>query len=483
MSFCKVSHEYVANNSTNIENAFFSEFMPSANENCVKVYLYGLYKCNDTTSANTLEDFSKKLNISKEDIISSFMFWEEVGLVSIVSKEPFEIRYLPVKNGSIKLKKFNVNKYTKFNILAQEILNGRVITPTEFQEYYLLMESMHIEKDALIMIIKFCADKKGNNVNYPYILQVAKNWSYEGVKTPIDVEERLLSMQNSEGMVLDILKALGLKRSAVTDEEFQLFLRWTKEMKLPHDNILMVAQKCKNKAGGFNRLNVMLEKVYNLNLNSVKEINDYFKNEEEFYNLAKEICRTLGVRYDNYETVVENYIINWIGLGFDTDTLNQIAVYCFKTTIRTLQGMDEKVSYLFKQGLVTSSSIDNFIADTIKEDEKIKEILEKIGINRRVVASDRMLYQTWTNTWKHSQELMDYVAMLSVGKQMPLSYFNKILSIYYINKITTVEEAKASNISVTNKKSVAEAKKPIRREYTASQLNSLFDSVYEVEVS
>lgn len=458
--------------------------MPMANENCVKVYLYGLYYCGVEGGDATIEHFSNKLNLSVEDVISSFMFWEDLGLVSLVSKDPMQVRYMPVSHGSTRLKKFNVNKYRKFNITAQEILNGRVLSPTEYQEYYWFMESRHVERDAFLMIIKYCANQKGNDVNYPYILKVASNWAHEGVKTCKDVEEKLLFMQNNQGEILDIIKALGLRRSHATDEEYKLYFEWTKEMNFSLDIIMAVAAKNKNKRGGFNRVNAVLEKCYSLGLNSRTEIIDHLNNEEEHFALAKDIARTIGVRYENYESVVDNYIINWVALGFDAVTLKQIAVYCFKTSIRTLEGMHERVNSLFKAGLVTEQSIKNHISQTNKTDASIKAILSKLGIERMVVSSDRMLYQTWTNTWQHSAQLIDYAITLSVGKEMPLAYLNKILSTYFFEKITTVDAAKKLTSSFGGKKSktVTSAKKPEQRSYSASQLNSLFDDITEVEV-
>ena len=175
MTFCKFSTEYTSNSFVQIENSFLSEFMPNAPENCVKVYLFGLYKCNNPLALdNNIESFSQILNLSQEDIVSCFLYWQELGLVQLLGTTPLEVRYLPVKHGSVKLKKFNKDKYKAFNMKAQELI-ARMITPLEYQEYYYLIESMHIEPDALLMIIDYCVKQKGDTVGYSYILTVAKN--------------------------------------------------------------------------------------------------------------------------------------------------------------------------------------------------------------------------------------------------------------------------------------------------------------------
>ena len=73
MNFCKFSNQFVIDSATNIDNSFFNDYLPFAPDACVKVFLYGLYKCSHATSSdNSLESFSKVLNLSVEDIESSF---------------------------------------------------------------------------------------------------------------------------------------------------------------------------------------------------------------------------------------------------------------------------------------------------------------------------------------------------------------------------------------------------------------------------
>ena len=42
MAFCEFSSEVVSSNAITVDNIFITEFLPSAPEKCVKVYLYGL---------------------------------------------------------------------------------------------------------------------------------------------------------------------------------------------------------------------------------------------------------------------------------------------------------------------------------------------------------------------------------------------------------------------------------------------------------
>ena len=125
MSFCKPSSELILKNETTVENAFIVDFLPNLNPTACKVYLYGLYLCQNGID-NTLESFERIFNLSEEDVISIFKSLEELKLVECLDLVPMEVRYLPIKNTSIRLKNFNKDKYKKFNETAQAIISKRI---------------------------------------------------------------------------------------------------------------------------------------------------------------------------------------------------------------------------------------------------------------------------------------------------------------------------------------------------------------------
>lgn len=483
MAFCNFSSEWTQSNTTTIDNVFFSEFLPNAPENCVKVYLLGLYKCNNPLALdNNIESFSRILNLSEEDIVSCFLYWQELGLVTLVKVTPLEVRYLPLKNGSARLKKFNTDKYKAFNIKAQEI-KGNMITPNEYQEYYYVIESMHMEPEAMLMVMQYCVNLKGNTVNHSYITTIAKNWAYEGILTCEDVEERLKEQEKSSSDVCLVLKALGLKRTPSNDE-YQMYLDWTKELGMPLDIILFLAKKQGKSNGGMAKLNNTIEKCYTLKLYSIKEINDYFENLSILKDTAKNVCKNLGVRYENIENVIDTYIVPWNNLGFDNQTQVMLANYCFTSSIRTLEGMNGKIQQLFKKGLVTIEAINDYLNQIIKNDDKIEVVLTKLGIERKVNSLDRTLYKTWMFDWNISNDLLDYAISQSVGAYLPMQNLSRLISTYHSKNITTVDEASKLNFTSTSPKQAKTSndKKPISREYSAVQLDSLFDDIHEIEV-
>ena len=57
----------------------------------------------------------------------------------------------------------------------QLVISERMISVSEFNEYFNLLESTAIKPEALIMIAKYCVDLKGANIGVKYIITVAKD--------------------------------------------------------------------------------------------------------------------------------------------------------------------------------------------------------------------------------------------------------------------------------------------------------------------
>lgn len=481
MSFCKFANEFVADKFITIDNSFITDFMPNAPEGCLKVYLYGLSRCVNGDE-NSIDDFVRVLNLSEEDVVSSFLYWQDLGLVHVLNTAPIEVRYLPIKNASYLNKKFNKDKYKSFNVTAQEIISGRMITPNEYNEYYNLIESMHIEESALIMIIKYCVKLKGENVNYSYIVAVAKNFAYQGIKTAEFVEERLLEQEKNSSDIKLVLNALKIKRSA-NEVEYEKFITWTRDYDFAVEVLVHIAKTVTQ--GGFGMLEYKVNKCYDLKLNSIKEIDEYFENEKELYDIAKSVCKNIGVRYENLSVVVDTYISNWVALGYTKDTLVTLANYCFVRNVRSLDGLNTMISKFYKMGLIDIESINGYIAELNLVDTKIKVVLDKLGIERGVIQQDRNFYNTWINDWNTPEDLLEYAISISADKYQPMQFLNKVLAKYHVSGVTTVDEAKKVEINFgakLEKTSTTKARAAKGRDYTKAELNSLFTTLKEVDL-
>lgn len=480
MAFCKYSTEFIASSKTEIDNIFINDYLPFAQPQFVIVYIYGLYLCNSTSFDNSLENFAKTLNMSEEDVVGAFEFWEEQGLVQVLKTNPVQVVFVPLKNVLTANKLYKPDKYTTFNQQAQDIFQGkRSITKHEYEEYYDFLERYHVEQEALLMIMQYCVNTKKQAVGYNYILTVAKNWAYEGITTALQVEERLRAFEEKDPNLLEIFKVLGIKRSPYVEER-ALLNKWLSDYGFGLEVILHVCKSYNKKARlNFERLDGILTKYYEMKLMSAKEIDDFENEKQSLYSLAKDVNKAIGVYYENLETVVETYILKWINMGFERALLVEIASYCFKNSIRTLEGMDRTVAKFYKLGLLSLSAFNEYMGQILADDDKIKNILFSLKIERGVSTFDRTNYKIWTEEWKLPSDVIDYAVSISKGKNNPIKYLSKVLADYHEKGIKTVDEAK-NNSPIEEK--VSSKNNFSGRSYSKEEINALFQSIDEIDI-
>ncbi len=424
MSF-SFSKEFSASATTNIENVFFYEYLPVSDGNSVKVYLYGLFLCQNKLENLTVEEFAKNLSMTTKQVLDCFAFWEEFGLVNLLSTTPFEVEYLPIRSiYSSKPKKYKTEKYTEFCKSLQVILPGRMISTGEYSEYFSIMENYHIKPEAMLMIVKYCVDKKGADIGYKYISKVAKDFGNRGIITVEKVENELSTYILRTAEIEKILRALSIKRQPELDD-FNLFKKWTNELNFEPDNIVYAGKTLKK--ASMQKLDEFLLELYSIKSFSKEEIKQYANSKQNIFELAIKINKALGVYVDVLDAVIDNFTKKWLSFGFDEQSLLFIASECFISGKNTLQDMDDMIENLRNKGIVTLSSLGDYFEEQKSTDEFIKKFLLITGVNRRPTPWDRENIATWKN-WNFSEEMILEAGKLSSGKSSPISYVNAILS-------------------------------------------------------
>lgn len=468
MSFCKFTNDFLIDHYTLVDNLFVNEYLPYASGEAVKVYLYGLYLCSSPSAGdNSMESMASVLNMSPDDVIGALRYWESMGLVQLSTKSPIEARFIPVKSSFQPPKKFKPEKYADFTTQLQKLFPDRMLTPNEYNEYLGTIESQHIEPEAMLMIAQYCINLKGGDVRFPYVLAVAKDWASSGVRTYGDVEERIREHENMSEDIVGVLKALGKKSSGdISDREF--FIKWTKNWGFEYNAVIFAAKQC-NKRGGMKKLDALLDEYYRLSIFSPKEMEEYKAHKESLYELARQVNKIIGVYYESLDYIVENYVNQWKMKGFSEDAILTVAQYCFKRSIRTLEGVNQAINKFYKLGTVTTSGINRYLDTLLQNDGVIAEILRTAGSERNVNNVDREYYNTWTSSWGFTDEMIILAAREAQNKTQPLPYINQILSRWRENKIYTPEKV----TSTPERKS-----EPMRhREYTSEELKAFFSNI------
>lgn len=482
MAFCDKEKQLVSDGYTVIDNKFFLNYLPDAPEKCVAVYLLGLALSNSHGDDNSIDTIAQKLSITPDDVMTAYQYWDELGLVTVSNDLPQHVTYNAIKDSTNALRKIRPNKYKRFSQQLQDLFaGGRQINTSEFDAYYQFLEDTSFEQDALLAVIKYCIELKGKSINYQYILTVARNEMRKGATTLAVVSEHLNCQQKYDEDLKLVFKQLGSNRKFEHSDR-ELYDKWVRELGFTQDVITNVAKNCKN--GGMSKLDGLLSEYYKRGAMSLPEIDAYVAEKTRLYDLAKNINKAIGVYYQSLDAIIDEYLSGWLLKGFEDDTLLEIAKYCFRNGIRTLNGLADVVDKLYKNGITTTESLHAYISAIAEHDELIKSVLTKCGLDRRVTANDRILFKTWTQAWQIRYDVICFAAEKAAGVRNPMAYLNRILSDYKQAGVNSVEQAKAHKTAVsqsTATKVLIGGRDMERRPYTDEELNALFTALDETE--
>ena len=475
---CSFSKEFSISAFTNIENLFITEYLPVAEGDAVKVYLYGLFLCQHPESDQSVSDMATTLKMQEKAIIDCFSFWEEFGLLSIISKEPFAVQYHPIRSSTFsKPKKYKAEKYSDFTKGLQALIPNRMISTNEYTEYFAIMETYFIKPEAMLMIVKYCIDRKGGDISYRYISKVAKDFGNRSINTADKVEKELSSYIAQTGVLEQILRSLSLRRQPDI-EDANLFKKWTGELSFDSDNIIFAASKLKK--GSMEKLDEFLLELYALKSFSKEEIADYMNKKKAIYNLAVKINKTLSIYVDVIDAVVDTYTKKWLSYGFEDDALLFIASHCFKSGKNTLQEMDELVELLRQRGFITLSGVGDYFEDIKKNDEFISKLLLTVGLNRRPNSWDRENLNVW-KSWNFSNEMILEAGKLASGKTSPIAYMNGILSNWKKENIYSLDSVSSNNTNLENSQESYNREYERRRSIALSRAQKNNEIAMEIE--
>ena len=480
MAFCEKEKQLIYDGYTVVDNKFFINYLPDAPEKVVSVYLLGLALSDSNGSDNSCETIAERLSITCDDVMAAYQYWEELGLVHIINDAAPKVLYLPIRSSASALKKIKPSKYKKFSIEIQNLFaGGRTVNTAEYYEYYMFLENTTFEPEALLAVAKYCVALKGNTIGYQYILAVARNQLTRGATTLALVSEHLNCQQKYDEDLKLVFKALKLTRKFEhSDREY--YDKW-QDYGFTQNVILSVAKSCKS--GGMTTLDGRLTEYYKRKAMSIKEIEAYEENKSRTYELARNINKTIGVYYQSVDIVVDEYVTAWQSKGYEDETLLAVAKYCFRSGIRTLNGMASIIDKLYRNGITTVNALETYLAELSYKDELIRNILVKCGLDRRVTQNDRTLFNTWTAVWQMPYDVIEYAAELSAGTNAPAAYVNRLLSDYKQRGITTKEQAqnyKANQAQAAATKSATlNGKDMERRQYTDEEINALFSALDE----
>lgn len=435
MAFISVAEELTKRSATSVENKFITKYLAELDPVAVKVYLYALYLCQNGQSEYTLEDFSKKLTLDEEKTKEYFEYLDEMELIAITSKIPFEIKILDCENYYGKPKKLHPEKYDGLYEEIQAIISGRMVSQNEFREYLILLEDYNFERNALVMIINYCVNLKGDKINGAYIKKVARNFHADGDTSTAQIEKRLSTYTANTTTLLKIFAACGVKRQPEV-EDGEALNKWL-GYGFTEESIICTVKGFKAKT--IEKLDAVIEELNKNSKFDPKEIDDYRKEKTSLYETTVAIGKSLSVYMPDPTPYVENYVGVWSNYGLSCEALKKIANYCFLSGRNSFDAMNDFAGNLYRDAFIDDDSVNHLLEQLAEDDKFIKSVHTACGLTRKIIPYDRQALSRWRD-WGFNEAMILKAAELSAGKNNPMAAVNYLLSTWKNGGIYTVEQ-------------------------------------------
>lgn len=268
---------------TTVSNTFIDNYMPQANGEFVKIYLYLLRCMSEPAMDLSISTIADKFDQTEKDVIRALRYFAGKGLLSIEygpDDELSSITFLPItseftvvsanpvpENASMAnrvvmqtaqetsvsnieetpfnalpdkpaytpamLLEFSENEeFAQLMYMIQKYL-GKTLSPTEAGTIMYLYDSLHFSCDLIAYVVEHCISRGHKSMRY--IEKVALDWASAGIDS-VDAA-RDYSGKYSKN-VYSVMKAFGLNGRSPADIEMRYIDKWYNEYGFDNDIVL-----------------------------------------------------------------------------------------------------------------------------------------------------------------------------------------------------------------------------------------------------
>lgn len=235
---------------TLLSNIFIDDYMPEANGEFVKVYIYLLRALSTTPVSFTLEQMADHLLCTERDILRALKYWSRQELLALdfaadkslrgialllpkakasaedetaaaTIKQAVPAKAAPLTPDRVKELKQNEDIIQLLYIAEQYL--GKTLSPTEIQKILFFYDGLGFSADLIEYLIEYCVSRSHKSIRY--METVALAWAQEGIST---VAEAKKSNARYSKDYYSILKALGITNRSPVETEITLMDTWLK---------------------------------------------------------------------------------------------------------------------------------------------------------------------------------------------------------------------------------------------------------------
>lgn len=237
---------------TLVPDDFINNYMPSANGDYVKIYLY-LISCVQKGHMISVTGLADLFQCTENDIKRALKYWESKQLLCITENEcgdiiglsfaeketpkvsPKQESTVPEKHSytAEETKAFKTQTEVKQLLFVCEQYIGKQLTRTDIETLLYFYDQLHFSTDLIEYLVEYSVSK--NKRSLRYMEAVALEWHKKGIRT---VEAAKLDSKPYAKECYLVLKALGINNHDPLPPEIEHVNRWMNDYGFTIDIIL-----------------------------------------------------------------------------------------------------------------------------------------------------------------------------------------------------------------------------------------------------
>lgn len=214
---------------TTVPDDFIENYMPMANGDYVKIYLYML-RCAKKETLPTISALADIFQCTENDVKRALKYWESKGLLILEEEPKPQTEVLPVSSPSKhsysaeETKAFKEQTEIRLLLVACEQYIGKQLTRTDLETLLYFYDELHFSTDLIEYLVEYSVSK--NKRSLRYMETVALEWHKKGIHT---VEEAKADSKPFSRECYQVLKAFGINNHDPLPSEAAFVTRWLTE--------------------------------------------------------------------------------------------------------------------------------------------------------------------------------------------------------------------------------------------------------------
>lgn len=304
--------------STDIPDVFFTEYLPEANGDFIKVYFYISFLAKFNTEIK-INDLSKTLGLDFPTVQDAIKYWETKGLLvknpngyTLANLQELELAKLYNPKVSLDPETIEKNVENQYRAKVIDSINSQFFSGTMSPSWYadidLWFEKYGFDDQVMIALFNYAYENRALHRNY--IQTVADAWAKEKIKTFNDLDLYYERREKINIFKKDIAKKLNLSRNLTSYDEEYIY-KWVETYKFKMDVIDIALKKSSTKNSiSFEYIDKLLSDWHEKELFTVSEVNTYLdslKNKEKKNKQVKQLAfEYTQSTFDNWDDLYDN---------------------------------------------------------------------------------------------------------------------------------------------------------------------------------